>query len=86
MDEQIEIEKEELEQLKSIDSNIDDLKDRIPGPKRALLNGILQGMGIVTGSLAAVALIGWTLSIFGLVPGLDIIAEYIRGLMSEGIN
>jgi fatty acid desaturase len=83
MDELKQIEKEELKQLQSIDANLEELKDRTPGPKRAFLNGILQGMGAVAGGVAAVALIGWLLYIFGLIPGLDILAEYIEDLMSR---
>ncbi len=86
MDEQTRIEKAELKQLESINSNIKDLKSRMVGPKRALFNGVMQGMGAVAGSIAAVALIGWILSLLGLIPGLETLGDYLRQLTSEGRN
>lgn len=72
----------EVAELQDIEHELKEIKGRMMGPKRALINGVMQGMGAVIGSIAAVAFIGWLLYIFGFIPVFDELAEYIKGLMS----
>lgn len=72
----------ELAELQDIEHELKEIKVRMIGPKRALINGVMQGMGAVLGSIAAVAFIGWLLSVFGLIPGFSQLADYINSLMS----
>lgn len=75
-------EQAELEQLEAIEGELEDIKGRMTTPKRALINGILQGMGAVLGSFAAVALLGWLLSLLGIIPGFGELGAYLERLMS----
>lgn len=77
------IEEKGLEHIKKIEHELGEIKSRTPGPKTAFTNGILQGMGAVVGSIAAVALLGWLLSIFGVIPGLDKLAEYLSTILKN---
>lgn len=76
------IDKEAVEHLEAIEEELKELSDHTSS-KRAFLNGILQGMGAVGGSLAAIALIGWLLHFLGLIPGFGDIGQYIEGLVSR---
>jgi hypothetical protein len=78
-----EIEKKGLEHIQKIEHELGEIKDRTPGSKRTFFLGILQGMGIVIGSLLGLALLGWILSFLGIIPGLDQLANYIRTLMEQ---
>lgn len=77
------IEEQSLEHLANIEEEIGELTDKIPGPKNAFFNGILQGMGVVLGSLLGVALLGWILSFFGVIPGLEDFADYVEDLVDN---
>lgn len=76
-------EEEGLETLKDIEEELNELKERTATPTRAFILGIMQGMGAVIGSIAAVVLLGWTLSVFGLIPGLSDVAEYLRTISDK---
>jgi len=80
------LEKKSLEHLVNIDEGIDELNERIPDIPKSFVNGIFQGMGILVGSLFAVILIGWLLSLVGVIPGLGEFAEYLRGLMFTALE
>ncbi len=82
-DDALELEERELKHLANIEQELGELKDKVPGPPRAFLNGILQGMGVVLGSILALALLGWLLSFFGLIPGFGQITGYLEGLVDR---
>ncbi len=77
------LEERELRHLANIEQELGELKDKVPGPRRAFLNGVLQGMGVVLGTLLALSLLGWLLSFFGLIPGLGQMTGYLEGLMQR---
>jgi hypothetical protein len=72
----------EIRELKQIKRELEEIKDRTANPKRMFVNGILYGAGAFLGGIIAVALIGWLLSFLGVIPGLDVIAEYLQTLLS----
>lgn len=75
------VDKEAIEHLESIEEELKDINSKTITPKRALLNGVMQGLGAVIGSIAAVALLGWLLHVFGLIPGLSEFAAYFEELI-----
>lgn len=79
-------EKAELRHLGNIETELREIKKRTPNPRRAFINGVLQGMGAVVGTILAVALLGWTLSVFGVIPGLGELAGHLERIMSERLD
>jgi len=73
----------EVKQLKKIERQIDEIKDRTSSPWRALIGGVLYGAGWIVGSVATVALLGWILSLMGFVPGFGDIAGYLHGIVES---
>jgi hypothetical protein len=72
-----------LEHLKNIEAELEEIKERTNDPKRSLFNGILSGAGAIVGSIVAIVLIGWLLSLLGIVPGFGSIAAYLHGIVSH---
>ncbi len=72
-----------LRHLRHIDKELGDIRDRTGNPWMSFRNGILQGMGAIVGSVLAVALIGWVLSFFGIIPGFGHIATYLHSLVDR---
>lgn len=72
------IEREGLKHLERIEEDVEEIKRRAPGSRRAFLNGIMQGIGAVVGSVLAVFLLGWILSLLGFIPGLQEFVQTIR--------
>lgn len=72
-----------LEYLKEIEEEVSELKESAPTPKKAFLMGIMQGMGVVLGSIFAVTLLGWVLSLLGFIPGLTDVAVYLSELADK---
>ncbi|MBC7836451.1 hypothetical protein H7X87_01590 [Acetobacteraceae bacterium] len=77
------IEKEGLEHLEHIEVELKEIKKRTPTSYRAFINGIFQGAGAIVGGILAVALIGFLLSVFGVIPGLGEIAHYFQNIMGQ---
>jgi hypothetical protein len=50
---------------------------------RSVLNGLLYGAGWTVGTIGAFAALGWLLSIFGIIPGFDVIGTWIQNAMSH---
>ncbi|OHB20391.1 MAG: hypothetical protein A2854_01410 [Parcubacteria group bacterium RIFCSPHIGHO2_01_FULL_56_18] len=71
----------ELRQLKEIKKELSEIKVRTSDPKRSFINGILYGAGALVGGIIAVAIIGWTLNVLGIIPGLSELADYIHSLV-----
>lgn len=67
--------------LTEIHEEIRELKRQTLSWKTWFLRGILYGVGALVGSIVAVALFGWVLSLMGVIPGFGELAEYLRGLM-----
>ena len=81
MEDRIEI--QGLKHLENIEEDLEEIKSRTPGTKRMFFNGMLHGAGIVAGSLFALACLGWLLSLFGFVPGLEEFKTYIEHLRED---
>ena len=77
------LEREGLRHIEHIEHELKEIRERTPTPPRAFLYGLLQGVGWILGSLLALALIGWLLSVFGLIPGLDVLARYLSQYTSS---
>jgi len=75
--------REGLQYIRHIDKELGEIRSRTGGTWRPFRNGILQGMGAIVGSLAAVALIGLILYIFGVIPGFSSLAAYVHSLMDH---
>ena len=62
------LEKKGLKTLERIERDLEDLKG---SPKRTFLYGIIYGAGAFVGGILAIILIGWILSILGVIPGFE---------------
>lgn len=72
----------EIKQLIKIERRLEEIKDRTGSTKRAFFYGLLQGAGAVLGGIAAIILLGWILSVIGVIPGFGDIATYLRDQMA----
>jgi hypothetical protein len=81
MDEQIQ--QEGLEHLANIEKELDAIKQAAPSSKKAFLYGLLQGAGALIGGVFALAVLGWALSLFGVIPGLASIAHYLQNAVDQ---
>lgn len=77
------VEKEGLEHLTRIENELEAIKERTPSPRSAFVNGILQGAGALVGGIAALIILGWALSVFGLIPGLGSITATLQDATSH---
>ncbi|HRH24597.1 MAG TPA: hypothetical protein PK109_03350 [Candidatus Paceibacterota bacterium] len=51
--------------------------------KRAMYMGLFQGAGVIIGSIIALALLGWVLTLLGVVPGFDGFETYLNSIVTE---
>lgn len=73
--------------LDRLEAKLDDIRSNTRTTWRELLlAGLLRGSGIIIGSVLTIALAGWGLTILGVVPGADEIAEYLSQLFEEAGN
>ena len=78
MDPQVQAEAKKVEEL------LDEIKDNTEHrPTKSLLNGMLYGVGIVLGTIVGVVAIGWLLSILGVIPGVDVIAQKLSDILQK---
>lgn len=71
----------ELQQLKRISRELAEIKDRTGDPRRVFANGILAGAGWFLGSILAVSLVGWLLSVAGVIPGFNTLADQLQAVV-----
>jgi hypothetical protein len=72
-----------LDHLAKIEAELEEIKDRTADPKRSLFNGILSGAGAILGSIAALIILGWILSLLGIFPGLNSVSAYLHGIVDR---
>jgi hypothetical protein len=72
------IEREGLARLANIEEDLEEIKERTPTPRRAFTNGLFQGAGALVGGVVAIVLLGWVLSLFGLIPGFAYIVNALQ--------
>jgi|GEM_PF-1121856 len=77
------VEREGLEHLTRIEADLEEIKRRTPSPRHALVNGLFQGAGALVGGVIAIVILGWALSLFGLIPGLGNIAKALQDASSH---
>lgn len=77
------IEAEGLKHLEHIEQELEEIRDRTPHRPRAFFYGVLYGAGAVLGGVIGIALLGWVLSLFGVIPGLGEIAHYLQGIVDR---
>lgn len=69
---------EEVEQLQEdIKSDLEDIKSLTGDSKTWFWRGIMQGAGAIVGSIFMLILLGWLLSLLGVIPGVGEIADYV---------
>ncbi|HEV8666336.1 MAG TPA: hypothetical protein VN665_00615 [Candidatus Paceibacterota bacterium] len=72
-----------LEHLQKIETELEEIKERTADPKRSLFNGILSGAGAIIGSITALIILGWLLSLIGILPGFGSFAAYLHGIVDR---
>jgi hypothetical protein len=72
-----------LDRLETIQEELEEIKERTASPKRSFVNGVLSGAGAIIGGLIALAVLGWILSILGVIPGLGELASYLNGITDK---
>lgn len=77
------MEEEGLKHLESIEQELEEIKERTPKRRHAFLHGIFYGAGAVFGGVLGIALLGWILSLFGVIPGFGDIANYLQDIVDR---
>ncbi len=72
------------EEAKKVEALLDEIKSNTQArPAKSFVNGILYGAGIVLGTIVGVVLVGWLLSILGVIPGVDILAQKFSEILQK---
>ena len=79
-------EKKGLKHLQRIEDELEEIKDRTSNPKRAFIYGVLYGAGAFVGGILAIILLGWVLSIAGLIPGFSEIADIVDAAIKTEVR
>jgi hypothetical protein len=75
---------EAQQEAKKVEALLDEIKANTASkPAKNFINGILYGAGIVLGTIAAVVGIGWLLTILGIIPGADVIAQKLSEILQK---
>jgi uncharacterized membrane protein YczE len=70
-------------EIQKVEQVLEDIRANTSLPLwRVALNGILYGGGIAVGTVLAIALLGWLLSIFGIIPGFGEIAVKLQEILN----
>jgi len=77
------IEEEGLKHLEQIEQSLGEIKERTPAPGRWFVLGLWQGAGALLGGILALTLLGWLLSVFGVIPGFSTIAHYFQDIVAN---
>ncbi len=75
------VDQKQLRELKEISDDLGVIRESTH-PKHAFVRGIFQGVGIVVGSVIALALLGWMLGILGLIPGFDAFENSLKSAVN----
>ena len=72
------------EEAKKVEALLDEIKSNTQArPSKSFYNGMLQGAGIVLGTIVAVVLVGWLLSILGVIPGVSELAQTFGEILDK---
>lgn len=70
-------------ELKKIEKEVRDIRDGQSSLWYSFRSGVFYGAGWIVGTILAVTFVSYLLSLFHVIPGLDVIATYIsNGLQS----
>jgi hypothetical protein len=72
----------EVEQLREIKLELKNIESNTSA-KWWILHGMLYGAGWIIGSLLAIVIIGWILSLLGIIPGVDRIAVDLQNAFTR---
>jgi hypothetical protein len=79
-----ELEEKGIEHLEHIEQELKEIKERTGVSQWvSLRNGIFQGAGAVVGGIIAVVLLGWLLSVLGVIPGFATIGNTIQDAIHQ---
>lgn len=77
-------EKQPVKELKQIEKVLKGIAENTSGSAWTTLSrGMLYGLGIVIGTLLGATLIGWALSVFGVIPGFSELAGKLSTTLEE---
>ncbi|MEX1027325.1 MAG: DUF5665 domain-containing protein [Candidatus Paceibacterota bacterium] len=78
------MEKELVEQLKTLEKELKSIHAAVEKSYlRVFVTGLVYGGGIALGTVFAIALAGWLLSIFGVIPGIGDIADTLQTVIEN---
>lgn len=75
-----------LKQLRRIEKELEEIKDRTGNPKRMFVGGLFYGAGAFFGGIVAIVGVTWLLSFLGVIPGLTEATQYLSGLVDQGMT
>jgi hypothetical protein len=81
MDEQTK--EEGLKHLEHIEEELEQINKRISPQRPPFAYGLFQGAGALVGGILMLAILGWVLSLFGVIPGLAAIAAYFQNIVNH---
>lgn len=71
-------------ELERVENILGEIRENTATPWwKTVLHGTLYGAGWVIGTVGAFAALGWLLSIFGIIPGIDKISAILQQIMSS---
>ena len=74
---------EGIKHLEHIEDELEEIKERTNAQHPPFMYGLWQGAGALVGGILMLALLGWALSFFGVIPGLATIASYFQNIVSH---
>ena len=77
------VEQQGLEHLAQIEEALDEIAENTPTKGRAFMYGVLQGAGAIIGSVIMLAILGYVLTLFGLLPGFGAIGHYLQDAVAK---
>ena len=77
------IAEEGLKHLEHIENELEEIKEHTSVQRPPFIYGLWQGAGALVGGILMLALLGWMLSFFGVIPGFATIASYFQNIVSH---
>ncbi len=77
------LEEEAIRHLARIEEDLEEIKNRTPNRRQSFVNGVWHGAGALIGGILGLALLGWVLSFFGVIPGVSVIAHFLQSMIDN---
>jgi len=78
------MDQETQKEARKVEALLDEIKSNTQArPGKSFYNGILQGAGIVLGTIVGVVLVGWVLSILGVIPGVSELTQRFAEILQK---